>query len=224
MIRNMDDKDMDIIRRYFDYDLNESELETFQHRLENDASFSKEVDDYETAYNTVDEWILSNRKDISSGQQQRSNDKPTTSNPMKWMLLLLGIIAISSVAYFMFQGQGNTSDKELIFAEVQRYTDMMSDDLLRGDGATHVTDEEARLQEIIKAYNPDESNATLKALNEFISNSQNPNFKEIASWWIINIHLEKGKMTEAKDILKAISDSPEFNSSKKAKDFLKKLN
>jgi len=221
------EKEIEIIQRFFDYDLSEEELNDFDRRLNSDADFANEVENYRLSYNTIDQLVHKNRNaDISSNSVDQPRKQQAAvvqkKSPLVWLLpiLLLGLLV---TGYFILQPDSNTNDEQ-IFAQADEYTRLMSDDILRGDDVVvNISEEEKQLKSIILSYQSSDASPTIVALNDFISQSENLVNEELAEWWLANIYLQEKDMANAKKILTRIKDNSNYNSSKKAASFLEQL-
>lgn len=218
------ESELEIIRRFFDYDLSQEELTVFNNRLNSDADFAREVENYRLAYDTIDQFVHKNK---SMGLPEKpvresSDSSPKKRNLLLWFLPII-LIGLLLAGYFILQ-QNAENNQEQIFAQANEYTQLMSDDILRGDNAmVDVTAEEIRLKNIIQSYPSTDATTTIAALNDFIAQSDNMIHEELAEWWIANIYLQQKDVVNAKEILNRIKDNPDYNSSRKAASFLEQL-
>lgn len=228
MSRLLDDKEIGLIRRFFDFDLSEKELNQFQDRLEKDHTFANEVDNYETAYNAVDQLIISNKGENSSVSEVKKSQltkvKSTKRNPMGWAIAAMLVLGLVFGGYYMTTGTSNEID-ERVFAQADEYTRMMSDDILRGETTPNASTstEEQRLKDIVSTYTKDNTATTVTSLQEYINSIDNPVNKELAEWWLANVYLQNNDIENARITLEKIKDNPNYNSGKKATSFLEQL-
>lgn len=227
MSRLLDDKEIGLIRRFFDFDLSEKELEQFQDRLEKDNAFAKEVDNYEVAYQTVDQLIIDNRgNDGPISQSKKKNlAKVSKRSPMRWAIAAMLVLGLAFAGYYMTSGTTSGGIDEQVFAQADEYTRMMSDDILRGETSSNpsASSEEQQLKDIVSNYTIDNSITTVISLQEYIKSINNPVNKELAEWWLANVYLQNKDIDNARITLEKIKDNPSYNSGKKAASFLEQL-
>lgn len=228
MSKLLDDKEIGLVKRFFDFDLSEKELDQFQDRLEKDNAFAKEVDNYETAYNTVDQFIIGNKGgDIPIAEIKKTAPtkvKPRKRNPMQWAIAAVLILVLVFGGYYMISGTSNEID-ERVFAQADNYTKMMSDDILRGNTnpSVSISTEEQELKDIVSNYTKDNTATTVTSLQTYINSIENPVNKELAEWWLANVYLQNKDIDNARITLEKIKDNPNYNSGKKAATFLEQL-
>lgn len=218
------EKELEIIRRFFDYDLSEEELTDFDNRLNSDSDFAREVENYRLSYDTIDQLVLKNKNIEIQSNPIKKVTKPTKkkTSPLIWIAAVI-FIGLLLAGYFTIN-QTSNNNQEQVFALADEYTQLMSDDILRGDEVTtNISEEEQQLKNIISNYESSNANSTIVALNNFISQSDNLINEELAEWWLANIYLQQRDIPNAKKILTKIKDNKNYNSSRKAASFLEQL-
>lgn len=228
MSRLLNEKEIETIRRYFDFDLSEKELELFEQQLESDADFAKGVEHYESAYQTIDDLVIGNHDTPVISIQTKKKEEQISSkvvkrSPFKLFLAAASLVGVICIACFFILG--NDTIDERVFAEADQYTRMMSDDVLRGDNDSIdiSTSEELQLKKIISEYEKENPLLTTQALTDYLKNVKNPTNQELGEWWLANIFLQSNDLEQAKEVLTKIKNNPNYNSSKKAASFLDKL-
>ena len=223
MSRLLTEKELAILRRFFDYDLSEDELVVFQKKLDADKAFAVEVENYKKANDAIDQLIALNsvkdNKMLDLSQKQKSN---TIFHLVKQYLVpIAAVIALCvGLSFFFF----NKTPLDQIALECNAYTQSMTNDILRGEASDIelAKAEEVVLRNNIASYNGGDLSAKTD-IKQLAASSNSINVKELASWWMVNIYLEEADTKSAKLMLNKIINNPDFNSGNKAIYFLKQL-
>ncbi len=226
----INDKDLEMIRRFFDYDLSEEELTRFDDRLNADQAFAMQVDKFQQVSASVDAFIFE-KKIKPEGEQPIPNEAPAPQGASgSWMKLglrlALGILLLAVAGYFVMKSiKTKPADTTEVYAQIEQYTDRMTQDILRGDDVSVPAEapEADQLKGILADYDSGNKENAMTSLDKFIVDSKNPENKELAYWWKVRWHLDNGQQDEAIQALKTIKSTPGFNSSKKATQWLEKF-
>lgn len=221
MKKLLNDKEIDLVHRFMDFELTDSELASFQNRLETDTSFKKEVERFQKAY-LLTEFIdddgsvppIPPRSEGSINQVT----KPKSLRPILVLVLILGLLAVAG--YFIIDSQSDEAD-ERIYANVENYVDNMSNSITRGEGTNNSSPLELTIDKIEELNNGKGIHADdLKKLLEVTTDID---AQEVIYWWLVKIHLKNDDTSSAQKVLNTISDNSDYNSSRKAKEILDAL-
>lgn len=113
-------KEIKLIERFFEYDLNDVELKAFKEALKSDASFRKKVEEYESALDRVTDIYypkVSDRKEQLKKEWMndiKNTQKEATIKPLYRKILWAAMAAsILFGLFFLFQGIQKTSPDQL---------------------------------------------------------------------------------------------------------------
>ncbi len=238
MPKQLNEQELDLVKRFFDYDLSESELNAFENKLDNDSDFRTEVEKYKQASQVIDALVLQGDHPIppplenqnqNGGEAETEQQSSTTNSKRGWMRILLPIllgIGLAVIGYFSMKGE-DKPPVERVYAESNTYVKSMTHDIMRGDDVEpdptiKMSLEQIELKRIIDAHDKERKDITT-ALETFIPTMKELDTKELAEWWLANEFLEKGNMEKAKKALQSIISNSDYNSSKKAKSILEQL-
>ncbi len=224
MGRLFDDAELELVRRFYDFDLDEKEMESFQKRMEEDEAFAEEVEHFGAAYLMTDKLLSDNPDDLPPPDLDKitlPKPPPPASGGAKkrngWLLpALIGFALLCAAVWYFTKDAG--PDPDAIYADVSSYSDVMINDVLRGeeDTTTTVPPEAARLQAIIQG---DEA-GKVKALEGYVKSVTDPVYSEPAHWALTEAYLKNKDLEKAKSLLEKIIANPDFNSANKAKKIL----
>lgn len=226
MSRILNNEEIEMLRRFFDYDLSEKELGIFQEKLETDKDFAKEIEHYRKANNAVDQVVGFN----STTEDAPSFDgkKKTTSVfqlIQRYLIPLAAIIVLCVGIRFLFFENNTVANTNAVIAECNTYTEMITKDILRGEQSDIANPEDIaykELQKNMELYKAGNNNGLAK-IEELAHSNTDKNVQEIALWVLVNIAFQEGDIAKAKKGLTEIKNNPDFNSATKATNLLKQL-
>ncbi len=227
----LNDKEIELIQRFLEYDLDESELKIFQERLENDQTFAREVVAYKKASNTIGQ-IFKPESEVIKTPNLLTDTTALTNNKKKEsgrIIRLFRRIAIpAAAAILLIVGLSyffSSNNVYSIQSEVLAYSELMSEDFLRGEKNENETKslDQQNLERSIKLIKEGQFDQGIEILKAQIVSTKDLEIQELAHWWLVNAYLQQNKPQKAKQTLKAIKQNSQFNSSKKAIRLLEKL-
>ncbi len=210
--------DMNLIQRFLDFELSESELDIFDQKFKTDAVFKEHVEMFQRAD------ILTNqlKKETEAGPQEKKSTttNPPPSNSFKRILFLLSAILMALIAFYFFSPFNEQVNEEKVYAEVSQYVDKISESAMRGEDSLKINSPDYTHFSIdrIKGVEDD-----VKELEKLLSETSNTNTREIILWTMVKVNFKNGNLTAGKEVLKKISQNNDFNSHKKAKEILMQL-
>ncbi len=224
MSRLLNKEELEMLRRFFDYDLSEQELKTFQEKLETDKDFAEELEHYRKANNAVDQVVRFNTETEQAPTVDREKKTASVYQLVQRYIIPLAAIIVLCVGirFLFFQPNNATND---VIAECNTYTEMITKDVLRGEQSDVVKPEELRFKELqnwVTNYTKGDKTA-LARIEELARNSDDKDVREMASWMVVNFAFQEGDIEKAKAGLIEIKNNPNFNSAAKASRFLKQL-
>ncbi len=227
----LNDKDLDLVKRYFLLDLDEKELEEFESRLENNNNFREEVERYQKVDNFVNQIEFHPYSNEEIPLIDEKNDNPPIKSNVKsknWLKILAFIISLVCVALLIsyLMRPDNTEKIEKVYADCSKYTYRMTSDVLRSDEGTAQIlspEEKTAFDNAIQFFEKDSLNKAESIFNDIITNSNDFSTQELAYWWLVNVYLKNNDRENAISTLKKIIANDEFNSQTKAKSLLNQL-
>lgn len=225
MSSKLTEAELEIVRRFYDYDLDESELDAFSNRLEQDTHFALEVEQYNLVYHAVAKEINQNRTSAKRLENNKSKISFIKNKLVQWVLLLVTLAIIAGGLFYFLNTDKKDNKSEILFAEVDRYVSSMRENGLVRSGEANIvlSEKQLELKQIISNYSSDNYAQTIDALNTYIQNTTNPNYQEIAYWEKVFIYSDIKDIDNTRATLQEISEISMFNSAKKAKSLLEKL-
>lgn len=157
------DKDINLIVRFFDLDLSDKELETFEKRLENDIEFREKFETYQSANTLVNKEYLDKDKQARIAEMKtilnaKKTTKPTKNIPWKW---LSGIAASFFIALFIYQYTSDCKQPDLNNIIVQSWDKKVGLDF----NTIRSGQKDSTEHQIIKAYKAYDTKNYASALN-----------------------------------------------------------
>ncbi len=232
MSRKLNDKELEMVQRFLDMELTDVELKEFQRKMESDTSFKEQVDRFRLA-----DLLTGTFEDRGLGQEERppvikDRTRETSlekgkASMWKWSLPLLFLFALAVAGYFILNSSnGNTTDSNAVFAQVDEYVDKMSDNIMRGKESqdiTTLTGVKKTLSDIKQMNEKGSVEQLILELEKMNTTDLDDDSKEVISWWLVKAYSQKGNRVAAEKQLKKIADTAGFNSVGKARDLLKEL-
>ncbi len=149
-------KEIDIIERFFQLDLNEEELQSFQKRLKDDSDFNTKVEQYELAKNTAYELFLPGHQDVLRKQKEAMQEIPvivpekkTISLGKWWIGLAASISLLLAAAYFMMPAQNMNFAQAQLAAQQTAHESINLDALNKSGTRSH---ENENIHPVLEAY------------------------------------------------------------------------
>ncbi len=231
----LNENELDLIRRFLDFDLSEKELDGFEDRLDKDAAFKEEVGKFQLGDYIINQFIHQDSPSyipVSGDDAVSDTDNNPVGNAGKernWLAILLPILLVIglAIAGYYFLTTNSEPPVERIFAQTEEYTRSMTYDIMRGEEAaattTEMSPEQIQLKTIIDDLDAGNETGAVGELNSFVSNSKEASTRELAEWWLVSLYLKNGDVNNAKSVLQRIKDNDDYNSGKKAMEILGEL-
>ncbi len=109
-------KDIELIERYLDFDLTETELATFNQRLKNEAGFRQKLNQYEYAHKVVEELYDAgspnkNKEKFLNDKKPNKESKIVRLNYQKYLIGIAASVALLVAALFLLKQPSQTSQQ-----------------------------------------------------------------------------------------------------------------
>ena len=249
---NKTEEQYQLIKRFFDYDLTESELVEFRTKYETDNDFRKLIQDYEIA-DEIAKKLYGSDKEIQNFKHLKtfpqSTKEKTSSNKrkinFKFLLVAASFLVLILGAYFLLKPNYINNKEAAFLSQNIAELSLTLDNTVRSS--------EQHLSQLHQAYTNKEWEEILSILASTEKVSQqsdlllykgiafsklerwdeaiavfksiillNSNHTDVAHWWLASIYFDQSDLKNAKHILHQIIKE-DYPSKNKANTLLKKI-
>lgn len=214
------DSDIKLVNRFDDLDLNETELLTFESRLNEERTFKKEVESYLAVRSGIINVIASNANEDPPNLNKLSPKRTWLNKTWK---LILAVILICTTLLII---KNTAPDPSIILAECEQYTLAISGETFRSNEEQSSSSNQlaSTNDEIQKLYRTNQYSKALSLAETELVKLSKTTERETLEWWITTLALKLNKKELVKSQLASISDNPNYNSNKKANKLLSIIN
>lgn len=222
----LNDQEINLVRRYFEQDLSEAELESLATRIEQDADFKKEVEKLGYVRKSIINIIKDNRQ-IDEKPNFTFLQKKSSNNH----LIKLGILALFIIAALLIwnvaQKRMNANQNQN-FAKIEQFAYSISSDVMRSneeqnDIAVLNKTTQTQLTKIIAYYEAEDYTRAEDVILDQLKVAEDIQSQEVLHWWLINVYLKSDNQDALRNAIKSVVDHPDFNSSTRADNIYKEL-